>query len=514
MIPFVTAVAWPVASVIIVLTARSIIKIIMTRAGKIDFSYKDLLKIAAHSSVDSEKVEKQDAVDQPLALPQDQPQETKEPSVAIASKVEMTSSVEDNDQTFSGDSLFTAKNATDLALGFNDFKLAPFYLEDPDFWETFYVTKRRQIGVGNYVSELETLSVSNPSFIWPLIYLVQEQRELFDLKAAEEYLKTAFERSTLKNRRLVLNEAMRLYFKLSGFESAFSRLVDYLKMNLSEEERAGLFSTLGHACKSDGDADSYLILSELALVFSPEDKSARFDLAYEYAQLSRLPIPAYRHYRQLTRSPDDTAGTSNNLGVLVGEISAPLRNDFYAQSVKMGNRLAAANLARALADNGFVSVAEDLLARFTEGDEHLEHYARAQAQVLSARRELEKQRSSIDGFVDTQYARYRAALMDAYRSLCREGTLLDSGVFTTSDGSHQVYLSTEGAACRLPFGAVTIEGVVPRKANCFFGSITSASGNPFSSVSFLILIAPVPARSECCSGRKSSHATTDCASSN
>lgn len=488
MLELAKTIAWPLALVIITLTIRSIIKIVISRKAEVSFSYKDLFKFGARGPQAGAEAGGTPITPATAETPQvDQDfRETAEEKETTSGAVERK-----EDASRNSTELFTTKDPSALTKLFAEFRSDDSYQSDPDFWETFYVDRRREVGVANYIPELQSLASANPDWIWPCISLVREHRQLSDLESGEQALAEALVRSTSQNRKWVLREGIRLYFNLAGAERAFDFLHENLSKGISDEEKAALFESLAAECKRQSDTESYLLFKELELTFSPENHSARFDAAYEYGQHSRFPIPAYRHYRQVMRGASDWPGPPNNLGVLMGGVSSNLQNDFYERSVALGNRLAAANLAQKLVEAGFIGAAESLLQRFEGGDEYAENYARAKAQVLSARRALETERETLDAFVDTQFARYRAAVMDAFRSLCREGPSIPPGAFTTQDRSIQVYISKEGAACRMPFGTITLEGVAPRKANCFIGTLSSKTGGLLNSISLKILIVPI-----------------------
>jgi hypothetical protein len=176
--------------------------------------------------------------------------------------------------------------------------------------------------------------------------------------------------------------------------------------------------------------------------------------------------------------------------VIVASYDSNLSADYYERSVALGNRLAAANLAHRLVAAGFIGTAELLLDRFEDGTDAQENYSRARAAVLAARRDIDKKRSTLESYVDTQFARYRSAVMDAYRFLRRHSPQLKPGVFLSEDKSVQVYVSNAGAACRLPFGNIMLEGVVPQSGNCFFGDLSRGTGI-LDLINISILVSPV-----------------------
>jgi len=483
---FVRALAWPIASIVIILAVRSIVKMVISKKADFNFSFKDLIKFGASGRGQEKQLE--------TTAPNAPESNTTEGETGsyLASEAQAGSDQAPEAEaqpTISYRDIFSSKDPTELASLFVRFKAeSPGYGSDPDFWETFYVRRRKEAGIGDYVQELKSLADSNPTWVWPLIHLTQRHVDLNDIEQAEATLRQALSRSSAANRIWALAEGVRTYFKLFGFDRALEFVYNEAKSDLTDGQNSALFGALASECKKAGDKESYLVAREIALVFSPDAPSDRFDLAYEYAEDGHLSIPAYRHYLQMLRTSSDWYGPPNNLGVLVSD---RLQNEYFELSISLGNRLAAANLSNKLVEAGFIGAAEQLLSRFEEGEEAAENIARSKSKALAARRQLEKDKASLDGFVEAQYARYRAALMDGYRHLCRDGPDIEPGAFVSVDRSIQVFASKDGAACRFPFGSVILEGILPRKALCFFGTLSSNSGGLLNFFSVRLVMVPV-----------------------
>lgn len=108
--------------------------------------------------------------------------------------------------------------------------------------------------------------------------------------------------------------------------------------------------------KETGNDLMYIACAERCLELAPDRAQPRFDLAYQYGELTR-DADALFHYRQYLKAKDDPDGW-NNMGVSATNLKLPVTGiSAYRKSDKGGNTLGTSNLAFAFLNAGFLEEA-------------------------------------------------------------------------------------------------------------------------------------------------------------
>ncbi len=113
--------------------------------------------------------------------------------------------------------------------------------------------------------------------------------------------------------------------------------------------------------KQSDDKFASFAIAEMALHRLPEEMSFRFSLAWDYGEADQDHMSLY-HYKIICDQDEKNAGALNNLGIaLANNDLSVLAVQRYKQSYKLGETLAASNLARKYLDAGLSDEAITLL---------------------------------------------------------------------------------------------------------------------------------------------------------
>lgn len=155
---------------------------------------------------------------------------------------------------------------------------------------------------------------------------------------------------------------------------------------------------------------------ELAALAQPYDEDLRFKIGYAYAQMNAQRM-AWWHYSKISSGP----GSRNNMGIALDTIDCPIRAvAAFRESERLGNSLAAANLAYRLLDAGFSEEANKLLsaARATETPHRNVSVAIGEIEIRQTKEEhlLEEVAKDVELF-QTERAEFGKAALDQTAAL-------------------------------------------------------------------------------------------------
>ena len=146
------------------------------------------------------------------------------------------------------------------------------------------------------------------------------------------------------------NESRKILLKL--------RDADYAKEPESQFKILQHFYSLS---KESEDKFASFAIAELALHQRPEEMSFRFSVASDYGDADQSHMSLY-HYKIICDQDEKNAGALNNLAIALGESDLRvLAVQRYKQSYKLGETLAASNLAHRYLDAGLSDEAIALL---------------------------------------------------------------------------------------------------------------------------------------------------------
>lgn len=388
----------------------------------------------------------------------------------------------------------TATTEEELETAFKQFKNNNHSDADGgEFWETFRITKRRELGIGDEEKELSVLSEQNRAWVWPLIHLMRRHVRLQDIDSAENALSQALARRSPENHKWVLREGVGLHYRLYGLKAAIRFIQTQLTSSCLDEEIKDMFSALATCSRIANDPFSFAVPREISLCFENKPTSDKFELAYSYGDNKSFPIPAYHHYKEILDKSDEWSSSPNNMGIILHEIDKRAEIEAFEQARKLGSRVAVANLANKLVDAGFVGVAEDLLANTPDGEDAEENLILARKNVLKARREMTKAKGDFQDFVAKQVAQYRSVIMDTYRFMRQADMLSLSGRYENTDHALQMIVEPECVRCRMKIGEAVLQGDLNLKPLCYDGFIMSTTGGLLNSTIIHITVFPLSA---------------------
>ncbi|NIJ15153.1 hypothetical protein [Sphingobium vermicomposti] len=460
------ALAWPVAASIIAVVALIIVWRVTSSAGDLSFNVKDWFKLDRKASSAASEMRTEIVPIQTESI-DDTP-----------TSVQTLAEVAEEDVSKKRDLFWLFDDAVQLAESFDRFKETSSYRDDPDFWESLYVDRRRELSLGDEGPELRNLADANVTWVWPLIFLIRRFMRLHDANRAEQTLNEAIARHNSDKHHWVLREGVSFYNDLFGTERALEFCRRQLISGTTDRETSAMFDKLAEVSGSDEDTFSRAILREIVVNYDASNKNALFNLAYSYGNISETKIIAYQRYAELGTGDKRWQSSPNNMGVAIGNAEESVQNEYFEQALKLGSGIAAANLARSLAEKGYVTRAEMILEAVDDSSCDAVDMAAlldARSKVSNARSTLEKARTSFGQHAKEQDRKYRALLFAAFDFFKDHGSA-ENGSFCSDDKTFTLVTDPEGATCTYKLGDITLSGRLDKKPLCYEGRISGGSG--------------------------------------
>lgn len=357
-----------------------------------------------------------------------------------------------------------------------------------EFWKTFRVVKRRDFGVADEERELSVLAEQNCGWVWPLIYLIRRYVRLQDIESAERTLAQALARKSEDGHKWVLQEAVKLHYKLHGLTNALEFIRNQLLEGVTDDHTKIMFGSLAEIASISDDPFSFAVPREISLCFEAKPTGAKFDLAYAYGNNGYFALPAYQHYKEILEQSEEWSSSPNNMGVILHAVDLRAEVDLFERARKLGSRVAVANLANKLVDAGFLNAAEDLLANAPEGSDAEENIVVAKNNLLRARREMTKAKEKFQDFVVNEIGRYRSVIMEAFRYMKQAGFGIAAGGYENPDHTLQLIVETDRCRCRLKMDDKTLQGDLNLKPMCYDGFVMTTTGGLLNSLTVQITV--------------------------
>lgn len=231
------------------------------------------------------------------------------------------------------------------------------------FWKSFYQRRRFIEGKADALAELRELASEYKNDYLPQAHLAAC---LVELHEYDEAVKCYFVAASTAppDRRASLEisaaETLRQAKKPRESQQILLKLrdVDYAK------EPKTQFRILQHLyaiSKESEEKFPSFAIAELALHERPEEMNFRFSIAFDYGDADQSHMSLY-HYKIICDQDEKNAGALNNLGIALANSDLPvLAVQRYKQSYKLGETLAASNLARKYLSAGLSDEAITLL---------------------------------------------------------------------------------------------------------------------------------------------------------
>jgi hypothetical protein len=490
-VKFAEAVAWPLASIIIALVFLLVTRMIATKSGKMGVKIKDWFSMEADTSKQIVEAVTNQAAAGPIEAPDAATAGgdvlvTNDGSTASLPSVVADAPKEQADRPFSR--VIAATTLTDLESAFADFKSDDDVKKEIDFWTSFFVERKKGLGIAGTSDELEALAIANPTWIYPSLDLLRAAVEAHDTDRALQLIEQLLARRTSENATSILPTVLHAYFALYSPERAMQFYQEQIKYGLTSSEKASLLSALAGNLDKGADKFAYRAASEMALVADPGKKAEAFQLAYSYGDDDKSWALSYNAYAETAHKSDQYVWSLNNRGVLLQGIDKSASVDFYERGLDRGNAQAISNLARLLIEDGYIAVGERLLDGIADPGDAAEHVATTRAAALKARRKTQKQLEEVATFAAAEAQRYRAVIGRALRAL-DAGVTLTNGLFASEDGAFLVMLDAAGAAVRSTVGTILLEGVLPMSSVGSNGIIYTKGSGLLGSILYVSIFA-------------------------
>lgn len=478
------ALAWPIATVVVVLSITFMTWLIVSRKGHVNLSFWDKFKFTAESIASAGQSPQVVPDGSVSALENSTKIDTEAPLSPGSRAVALDESQEEWGMKF-----IFSKTIAQLEFGFERAKLnSKDY--DPELWETIYLDKRFELGGGGGDDELRGLATRNPTWVAPLAILIRRSVRNHNLEAAEGAFAMAVQRQQSKHFDWALLEGVKLHYRMRGPKQALQFCLDWLKSAIGDDAKTDMLSSLANLMKDDGKTDGYRMVLEIALTIAPVRPSRRFGLAYNYSETRPRWPAVFEHYRRLIHDESEGAMSLNNLGVTLRDFDKPSAIDAQERAMAAGNPLAISNLAQSLIHDGYIAAGERLLDGVRDPGSAAENIALTRASALAARREMERRRTEIYSIGEQSFGLFRSALLQSFRFI-QNDKIFPIGEFSSTDGRTRVYIDSAGAACRLSSATLTFDGVLADQVLGYAGTVSSQGSSLFDVHSRDAIVLPV-----------------------
>ncbi|MCL6251745.1 hypothetical protein M3P36_11925 [Altererythrobacter sp. KTW20L] len=365
---------------------------------------------------------------------------------------------------------FLAGSIEELDSAFSSFRITESFSKDPDFWQCTYINKKHELGVLNEDVEYQKLAAANPTWVWPLIYLIRRYVRLHEAEKASDCLEQALIRSSEDNLQYVLREGVRMHATLFSTDRAFQFVVSRLKISSSDIDISSMFRELSSVIQTDNIFDT-IFYREIALSLN-FDKNELFEIAYAYGSIPDTKLVSFERYRELYCADDGYISAANNMGVIVSDNTA-VETDYFERAIKSGDAMAHANLARNLAHAGYIARAEKVLEDAfslhlsTEAEAAL---ADAKVKVSVARKRVDEERDKLEKHAREQDTKYKSLVFSAFSFLKAGGDYSIEGLFISEDNEIGIN-GTADVRVGMQVGEEIHLGVLAARGLCYEGKI-------------------------------------------
>lgn len=484
------AVAWPTATIFGFAVVLLVTRMIISKNAKFGINLKDWFTFEADASrkiatnVAATEAESQDALPENENPAGEMSAEISKPPRAL---VDLSTEVcMDQTDTALGE-LINAESLLDLNRAFEAYDAAADKDSDRDFWTTYYVDCKRELGEAGSLEELRGLADANTAWVNPLASLLRNAVATHDIEAAEVVIKQILARRNKDNSTVVLPAVVQAYYRLYSPERALTFFKDTIAAGATSTERANMLISLAANFSKSAQSFSYRTATEMALLKDSSRKAEIFNLAYNYADENQSWAIAFSRYCEIDAKDSRYDWSLNNRGVITQKIEKEISYDYYARAMKEGSALATSNLARLLVGDGYYAVAERLLDEIEDPKDDAEHVAMSRAEALAGRRSMNKRLDEIFEFATDEAHRYDAVVAKSMRSIEKNDPVL-KGVFGSEDRAIMVMFDGGGAAARVTVGTIAFDGVIPNAGLGFAGQLTAnGQGILGATMSFTIL---------------------------
>ncbi|WP_031440627.1 hypothetical protein [Sphingomonas sp. FUKUSWIS1] len=469
------AIAWPIATIVVAVVILLIVKMIISKRGKIGFSIKDWLKFEADGSKQIAESVAQAPVHAEAGLvippPTGEAGSDAKPSMAALAEAPLEPPIDHGDISIG--QMIDASNVTELDIAWASFQAADPET-DKDFWTTYYIERKRELGGSGASEDLMSLAEANVTWVSPLLSMLRTAVGTHDIETAEVLIRQSLARKTKDNAALVLHSVVNAYYRMISPIKALSFYQETVAAGATSGERSAMLFALAASLESSTQTFAYHIATEMALIGDPGRASDRFSLALDYADNSRNWTMSFIRYCEIDSKSDQHIWSLNNRGVLIRDIDKEVSMDYYSRAASAGNALATSNLAAQLISDGYYAVAERLLDEIKDPGEAVEHITSTRAAALAGRRKMSTRLDEIHAFAQDETRRYDAVVAKSLRSIDRSDPH-PKGVFGSNDRTFMVMFDAAGAAFRVTVGSLVFDGVLPVSILAYSGNLTATS---------------------------------------
>lgn len=191
-------------------------------------------------------------------------------------------------------------------------------------------------------------------------------------------------------------------YKVGDKDSAFELLFAAVQKFTSPDAISHIYNGLAKLYDFSGKSELQAIALEKAVEANPKNIDARFSAAYNYSESDRGLLSIF-HYMTLIRLKSMEAASYNNLGIAFDQLNMPFTAiRYYKEAAKMGNTLAAANLAFEYIDSGFADEAQETLDKARKGEKIHANVGSAIAKLSSKQEDEDNKIISIQNTAQQQ----------------------------------------------------------------------------------------------------------------
>ncbi|MHA6718069.1 hypothetical protein ACX40Y_01340 [Sphingomonas sp. RS6] len=362
-----------------------------------------------------------------------------------------------------------------------------FDSDSVEFWTTEYIRRRTDLGAPNAQGCMKDLAQQNPEWAMPFAVLMQWAVESHDMEAAKAYLSDGLSRSRSPQFGHVLSEGIKLNYASGGRDAALSFIYPWLSSNVSDDIKAGMFHTLADCLKHSGNEDGYQVSKELACLLNKSMRYGHFDIAYSYSNARGRWAAAIHHYKKAQSFGDNPGLSKNNLAVLIYPYDKAAAIMLYERAIEEGDKLARANLAQRLAQDGYAGLALKMLDGAADQIGYEENFTSARQLALSSIRSSEDKMQKLMSSAKENFAKYQASVSAYLRNLARSGIRSSTGNYVSTDRKYHIKIEDGFAVCRIIKNSSLLEGKLFYQGTCYSGLLTYVGQSIIGSENFRVM---------------------------
>lgn len=478
-VEIIKAVAMPVAIIVTAICVVVVVIVISRKGSPLRVKFRDWFEIDGHAKpiVGELNPPFTDAPSQNTAISTGAaalPSSTEAP-IESATENRNEAPIIEAGQADTTSCFFSATDPDELKTCFTELEKDSnsFVNNDPEFWQTHYINRLHSLSKTEASGDLEKLRLENPTWIWPLINLIDFDIRAGRMNEAKKRLMDGMPHVESSGYSRLLAEGVVLLFRYFSPQEAYAFVEERTNSGISDNLVAAMVGSLANVELERDPSPANQVLREIELSLDSTRNSSLWKLAYGYGEHSQFELLAYRRYRELVLVDESTGPSLNNMGVIAHKYSREVGISHQEDAAEMGELYAIGNIASDLIKNGHLNSA----ARLLESTENntTTTIVSARTAMITAVAERDKKLDALRQIAMEEGARVRQYSIDAFDMIVRRGENSPLGTYMSKDKSCTVTINKESGSLDFSSQNVNMKSMLEKKNYCYSGTIIGTS---------------------------------------